>query len=813
MLIIKEIGRRWLRPVLIVVVAMVVFPPVAGASTENTLLFTARFGREVDLTQVEAHAGPTLEDVCTVESGDTCKYGNESSSTGGFTNPEGVAVGPEPTDYVYVADKVNGRVQIFTPDGVFVSMFGWEVNETKSSEGAPQEQRDVCTAASDDVCRAGQSAEPEGPAGRVAKPVGITIDQSTGNVYVWDKTLHRVEEYTAEGAFVLTIGREVNETEVKDAGSEEQKNVCTEQEIKTSGVICKAGEESALASTERDAFKPVEAEHGNIIAFGGGMLYVGDEERIQEIEPDGKWVRNISLAEAKSGAVAAGGTVKALAVDPSGNIYLVYNNSSGEGGGGIRELDSSGTLVKEIDPTGHVYTFALDPPGHIAAIEREPTTRGVLLEASSGKRLGIFSLPVANDATDGVAFSPIGYLYGVDTNNQDIEKYIPSSVAFVSTGPDTGLTATTATLTGEINSNEVAGTSAWFQYGTTEALESQTSTQSFVALNQSFPVQALVTLVPNQLYYYRIASEDANSLAPAPPATGETLSFTTPVIAPQIPGEPSASFVRAQSAVLNASVNPEHTATRYHFEYGACPVLVGCATVLSTPEEVSSVYGTTGSTQEIVGLAPSTTYSFRLVANNEFEEAGKIHGGESASTEGRFTTGAAPAPSAATGSVGAVTTTSAVISGMINPDGLPASYTFEVGVYEGAGTQYGVVFSGLAGSGSVPVEETLPLTGLQPGTTYVYRITISSGYIGTETHTLQGQPVTFTTAGLPTALVLPPVFELLPIPNVAFPKAANSTKKKTTKKKTKKKAKASPKRGKKAKSKKGKKGKKGSPKR
>jgi hypothetical protein len=110
----------------------------------------------------------------------------------------------------------------------------------------------------------------------------------------------------------------------------------------------------------------------------------------------------------------------------------------------------------------------------------------------------------------------------------------------------------------------------------------------------------------------------------------------------------------------------------------------------------------------------------------------------------------------------------------VNPDGLPAGYAFELGVYEGVGTQYGVVFSGSAGSGSVPIEETLPLSGLQPGVTYAYRISVLSGYIPGESHTLQGAPVTFTTAGVPAVLQIPPPLAQLPIPNIAFPKLSLS---------------------------------------
>jgi hypothetical protein len=123
---------------------------------------------------------------------------------------------------------------------------------------------------------------------------------------------------------------------------------------------------------------------------------------------------------------------------------------------------------------------------------------------------------------------------------------------------------------------------------------------------------------------------------------------------------------------------------------------------------------------------------------------------------------------ALTGDSREVSSTSATITGVVNPDGQPATYAFELGVYNPAGTQYGVVSSGSVGSGTVLVGESLHLTGLQPGTTYAYRISVSSGY-----GTSYGEPVTFTTLGLPSVLSSPPLLAMLPMPSIAFPSEAS----------------------------------------
>jgi hypothetical protein len=81
------------------------------------------------------------------------------------------------------------------------------------------------------------------------------------------------------------------------------------------------------------------------------------------------------------------------------------------------------------------------------------------------------------------------------------------------------------------------------------------------------------------------------------------------------------------------------------------------------------------------------------------------------------------------------------------------------------------VFSGSVGSEPVSVGESFTLTGLQPGTTYAYRIAISSGYGAS-----YGEPVTFTTLGLPSVLELPPLLAMLAVPSIAFPTGASKCK-------------------------------------
>ncbi len=358
--------------------------------------------------------------------------------------------------------------------------------------------------------------------------------------------------------------------------------------------------------------------------------------------------------------------------------------------------------------------------------------------------------------------------------------YVPAVFPEVKSCAATAVGATTATLCAAINPNAVLA-KGFFEYGVPGQAQTVTPVAfegEGTALEPPYSMH-LTGLVPNQTYQFKGVVE-ALAEGAEKQADGEVLEFHTATPPPAILGAPSASFVKAQSAVLEASLNPEHANTDYHFEYSACNAVGVCAAPLATPVEESAEYGTVEFAREVSGLAPLTTYRYRLLAENRLEVGGKPEGGEATGAEGEFTTGPAPTVQAATGAASAVTTTSAVVSGSVDPDGQPATYTFELGVYNGAGTQYGIVFSGPAGEGTTPVAESLALTGLQPGTTYAFRVKVASGY-GTQT----GEAVLFTTAGLPEVLVSPASLPMLATPAIAFPAeaAVTTTTKKSTPKK------------------------------
>jgi hypothetical protein len=660
-------------------------------------------------------------------------------------------------------------VQVFTATGTFVEMFGKEVNKGKPGN----------------VCKAGEECQGglEGAeAGQFSTPFGIASDPSSGDFYVDEsfEGAQRIQAFTAEGQFLFEIGREVNTAAV-------QKNVCKQAEI-ASCVAPKPSEGSSEEGVFHFTPEP------NILAAGGpkDMLFVGDENQVQEFDATtgAPAKQPISLTSIGTGQVYA------LALDQtSGDIYLVYPQLTS---GTIHELSEAGSELASFTIKPHsqgqevfLPSVALDPSGHLAVMESENRSpRGSLYEPATGKRITGF----ATHATFGaMAFDDKGDLYIFQRPHfsaAEVFAYTPNPIAELNLptppepkcneGVETGtLVPIVCTLSGEVNPEGVTGTEAFFEYGRTPTLSSKTPIEPITATG---PVGASVSLRPNETYYYKLAGFDANVKPPEEAFSTDTEAFSTQLVGPRIAATETLA-VGVTSAQLFGELNPENAHTEYFFEYGQGEALsnctglrnaTSCPGVLATAITGSSVYGKIGAKAEVSGLQPGATYEYRLFAENENREGpGRPAGVErfqEIGPEETFTTFPTPQPSAQTGGSSALTATSATISGTVSPNGQPSGYTFELGVYNGAATQYTLVTSGSAGSGTEPVPETLALMGLQPGTTYAYRIVVTSGSIENATHSLEGGVATFTTEGSPAALIAPAALTILSTPPISFPK-------------------------------------------
>lgn len=758
----SQVRARLILPALVATVVLYGALGCTQAEVPLKLILSSHLGWEVDET--------SKANVCSVASHDPCRVNAPASTEpGGFENPEAVAVAADGD--VFIADRGNSRVQEVSSTGVFIAMFGMEVNETTLAN--------VCTAEEIKTlhvkCKAGLS----GPGKTTVAAHSIAVAPGTGDVYLEDFANDRVDEYTSSGTFVLMIGREVNETEDAVNGSTEaEKNLCTA----ASGNSCGGGRESEPESKEVGAFRFAQ-EAKDILAVSSDsehLLYVGDEHRVQKFKPSGEAVGEVSLPSSIT-EVAPEGRIVALALEGT-ELYIDYNQEPT-----VRKLSETGeeknnftVPARESGRTEAIIAFALDSAGNIAIAPYEVNGSpgeqvGYLYKASEGRLISTFNVPVsgAEPGIDGVGLDSSGNLYAALASQQQILGYssepapeVVTGAADCAAGPEIDTSATfDCTVQGEINPYDVAGSKISFEWGHSCAFGSSTPSEAVPTEEALLPVSAPLEVRPAESYCYRIVG--TNELVQPPESvTGENESFTTASVPPKTIGTPSASFVTSSSAILFGELNPENSATEYLFEYAEdegtlvkCPVKTNCASVVDTPPTESSLYGRIGATSTIGGLRPETTYYFRLAVNS------KVGAGNAPPPlEGSFTTPPGAKVEADTGPATAVTSTSALAFGSVNPDGRPATYTFQLGVNKGAKTQYATVVSAATGASTGFEPEVVQFTGLEPGTEYAYEITIYSGY-----GTAVGQPGTFTTASLPSLVPAPAFAPLLPTPAIKFP--------------------------------------------
>jgi hypothetical protein len=287
----------------------------------------------------------------------------------------------------------------------------------------------------------------------------------------------------------------------------------------------------------------------------------------------------------------------------------------------------------------------------------------------------------------------------------------------------TYITPSSAQLEGGI---EPCGLEAhyFFEYGTTEAYGSKT-TESTIPSGKWGPLQEpfeVSGLKPDTLYYWRVVVKTS-----AGTIDGKAHTFVT-LYYPVVQTKP-ATNVTATRATLNGTVNPESAETKYYFEYGTTK------TYGSKTAEASAGSGTAGVEESaaIAGLAPSTTYHFRVVASNA---DGTTDGADEV-----LTTSASSKPYVETKAATGAGETGATLNGVVNPESAETKYYFEYGTTESYGER---TAEASAGSGFGNLEESKAITGLAASTTYYFRI------VATNSHgTTDGADQVFSTTGKP----------------------------------------------------------------
>lgn len=139
-----------------------------------------------------------------------------------------------------------------------------------------------------------------------------------------------------------------------------------------------------------------------------------------------------------------------------------------------------------------------------------------------------------------------------------------------------------------------------------------------------------------------------------------------------------------------------------------------CLRSATAPGSAGSGTTATAISVPIGGLAPDTTYHYRVTATNA--------SGTGDGTDATFTTAKAP-PSLTPLAPASVTATSALAAANVNPNGVATSVTFQYGHT----TAYGSTTAATsAGAGTSPLRVQAAIGPLLPGTSYHYRAVATS---------------------------------------------------------------------------------------
>jgi hypothetical protein len=355
-------------------------------------------------------------------------------------------------------------------------------------------------------------------------------------------------------------------------------------------------------------------------------------------------------------------------------VETVGNGQPGVAGTVSRRLPT-GALVETVDSAGNPTAVALDPASGDLLVSDEPiaefsepggefTAATLLKYGPSGAQVAAFGSgevigrESANIPGNILAFGTTArHLYVVSSapgENSAAQAFaLPAPGPLPISAEATGIGKTSATLCAKVDP-EGASTTAHFQYlaaqlyeedgdafgaGTIETPESGSLGSDFGSHELCQPISPLL---PAGAYRFRVVA--TNPDAEPGGVRGEVAEFSAlPAAAIDSTG---AADVTADSATLEALIDPLGDATSYHFEFlteaasladeaagesafsGAAQAPLGGVAIGSGSADVAV-------SRHVQGLAPGTTYRFRAVIDNAVSES---HGGPFAGPTRTFTT-------------------------------------------------------------------------------------------------------------------------------------------------------------------------------
>jgi hypothetical protein len=321
-------------------------------------------------------------------------------------------------------------------------------------------------------------------------------------------------------------------------------------------------------------------------------------------------------------------TIAGLADGTTYHYRLVATNASGTGHGGDAVFTtlatpdvttgaasgisaSSATLNGTVDPNGRPTTFYFEYGTSTSYGSKTAERSAGSATSAQSESAGIAGLTAGRTYHFRiVAKSDAGTAVGRDA------AFTTSSAPAVVTGDPASVAPTSATLRGSVTPNGLA-TAWWFEYGTSTAYGSKTSSVNAGSGAAAAPVSATVkSLKIGTAYHYRLVAQNSSGRT-----YGSDHTFTT--IGAPAAQTGAAQSVGPNSALVTGSLDTRGRPTSWRFDYGTSTKYDR-----STPwKNAATAAGTQPVSAALAGLSPATSYHYRLVAKSD---AGTTYGADAA---------------------------------------------------------------------------------------------------------------------------------------------------------------------------------------
>ncbi len=424
------------------------------------------------------------------------------------------------------------------------------------------------------------------PAGAFGEPVGVAVDNSTGEIYVSDRVLNVVDVFSSSGEYL-----------------------------------------SQLTGT------PPSAPVSGPFTLLAGLAFDQSTEELYVSDLTGGVVDLFSASGTYVSQLSTGFGGTSVAVNElSGDTYV----ASADNLGVVKVFDSLGSLVPpEWSGAGTPRGFFLNPAyGGQVFVGLDHSSNRLYVVNPAGfeaSERAVYELNASDSEeylgkVNGTPAGPFGRPQAVSVDPSSGDLYVADASGVVDVfGPDivlpdvamgaaSNLELRGATLNGTVDPDEAGEAKCRFEWGTSTAFGKVAPCEPEGVANGDGPVAVTAVLrglQPDTTYHYRLQASNVNGTNPG--EASQDREFTT--AGPRIESQ-SASSVTSGSATLDATIDPNRASTTYYFQYGTSAAY-GSSLPAPPGLNLGSSGGALSMSVHLQGLEAGTLYHYRVVAVGE----------------------------------------------------------------------------------------------------------------------------------------------------------------------------------------------------